>query len=272
MPTKYPSIPTPDKNLDSLYACAQALQQAVNLLIVNAQPPTGQNLTKASQSFAQAAGLAQSVAELNGTLKATTQTATEAAAAAAIAAATAGTAQSGVNALNPVVGGLTAIVGANFGLQGSIVGSVFNVTGVTSLTGAPYSMVLPGGDLAPSSVTTDKIANNACSQAASATSAGNSVSVPLTPPDVSDALIWASYTGTGIATPAGTGTLIITVDGVDHTVMPLVSAGGVVLATTGFFRAVGISAAAHTFAARAEFSTGPTDLNGLAIMVLVLTR
>lgn len=270
--SKYPTIPQPRGDIPSLLASIAALTQAVNLLIVNSQPATSQGLTQGSQVFAPTVSVDESVATLSGTLQSTTETATQAAATANAAQVSANTANAGVDALNPQVSDLNSIVGENFGLKGTILGSVFSVIGVTALSGPDYTMDLPGSVITDGTIGAAKLGANAATMDASTISAGAAAACSLTLPVASDVIVIASYLGTGIATPAGTGELIVNVDGSDFNICPLSSSGGNVIPATGFRRIAALGAGAHTFTARAEFSTGPTDLNGVSIVAMALMR
>lgn len=270
--SQYPAIPNASTDPASMLAAIQALTQSVNLLIVNSQPPTSQGLTAASQTFASKNELTSATNTLTGSLNQTTQAATDAQQAAAQAQATADAAHAGVQNLNPQVDNLNTVVASNFGLEGVISGTNFTVSGVTSLTGAPYTMIMPGSLLEVSTVTADQILDGSVTADAGQVSGGATATANLNLAVAGDVLVIASYTGTGTATPTGNGALIVKADGVDHTMIPLSSVGGNVMPATGFFLLSGVTAGAHTFIARAEFDGGPTDLNKVSIVAIALMR
>jgi hypothetical protein len=98
-----------------------------------------------------------------------------------------------------------------------------------------------------------------------AASAGSVASAVLTLTGPTDVVVFASYLST-TATPSGSGSLVVAIDGIEHTVTPLSVAGGEVLPTTGMLFMTKMAAGAHTISVQAAF-TGPpaTNLAGVSV-------
>lgn len=64
MTTKFPSIPAPTKDINSLYSAFMSARQTITLLTVNAQQPSDPTITKASQIFATTGHVANAISQI----------------------------------------------------------------------------------------------------------------------------------------------------------------------------------------------------------------
>ena len=294
--TTFPAIPPAGPTIPQLLATVQALTQAVNLLSINAQPATSQGLTTNAQSFYHAPVLETLTAT---TGKNTTDVAANTASIDTLntGVATLNASVTSINteiitltadgvASNSAIGTIQGRVGVTeheisvlqggIGLLGAVAGGTFTVSGAARLDGnAQYALAVPGADLVDASVTTSKLAANAVSVVGfQASTAGTTATATVVLPDVGTLVIFGAYVAAAAltATPAGVGTLFAKVDGVDHALMFLPSSGGFVLPCQAFLALGGQAAGSHTVVVRAEFSTGPTDLTGVEVVVIGLVR
>jgi hypothetical protein len=144
---------------------------------------------------------------------------------------------------------------------------VVRLLSINAQSSTPQTLSVGSG-----AVASNNIAQHAVTDDGGQVSATSTAACTLTLGVSGDVIAIASYTGTTDATPAGTGELVIYVDGSPVNAIPLSSVGGNVIPATGFCLAPALSAGVHTFTARAVFSTGPTYLNDVSIVAFALMR
>ena len=260
--TPYPSIPAPGDSIPQLVATVNALVQVVRLLVVNTQPATSQGLTTGAQTFYSAnaspsvldrvtqngasikvldtsvATLDTSVATLDTSVATldtevatlNTEVATLTPEVAALNAEVA-TLNTEVATLNSEVG----VIASGTGLVGTLASGTLTVSGAANLgTAAPYTLDIPGSLLGAGTVTSAQLAANSATTDSGEVSSSSTATCTLTLGVSGDAIVVASYTGTGVSTPAGTGELIISVDGTPQNAIPLSSVSGNVILRLGF--------------------------------------
>jgi hypothetical protein len=216
-------------------------------------------------------------------LNSLTKTASDANANASSAATNAQTAHQTATSAQGTVAALRDLVNGLLVPAGGIDGNFYNVSAIESVDGSrAYNLEingsvllnnsLPGSKLKAGAVDTGNIVTDAISKRASSSSSSTNAAVSLTFDHIADVLVFGSFTGPQVSSPGGTGTIIVTIDGSDTPLTSIPTAGGNALPAMGFLLANNLSAGHHTFSVRAEFTTGPTDLNGVSIMAVALYR
>lgn len=261
MVTKFTSIPDPGQTLDGLRVTVLALRDTVRVLVKNAP------LSTDDTGYATTLHVNKSIAAaLHQTSVANNAAASAKSDVTALSATVAGQGQD-IDTLQGDVNALLQQLSVGYVLTGSAAGGTLTAGGVSNLA-AQLGLAVPVGMLA-GLIGTAQIAPDSVSQIATNKTAGNLATITLNLPQAAKGIIFASFTGPQAPTPGGTGQLYIN-DGADHSVMSLgVTSSGDVMPVSGvIFRP--IPAGTTTITARAEFTTGPTSLNGVALTALAL--
>lgn len=213
----FPSIPTPAKTVEGLHATVAALQQAVALLVSNAQGAGQQTLPQNAYVFAQSSQVTQ-VANAAGAVSTRTVTL-----------------QGQVNAIQTQLTALQAEV--------------------TSLSNEVNSF--PGGNIQAGTVESAALAAGAVSVRAQdiesgATTATANINLGV----AGDVLVLAAYLGV-VSGSAGAIVSVQVDGGTTYTLIQGPFAAGVAESVAGFILVSGLAAGAHTFVASATIAGTP---------------
>jgi hypothetical protein len=267
---KYPSIPDPGTSTDTMRATLLALRDVVRLLVKNAQVSTD-NTGYATTAYV-GEQINSALAKINSGALATTALSaqvTSVGGQTTTLSATSATQSTQIGSLTTQLTSVQAYLGSAYTLGGSIVGGKFQPSTVGTL-GSSKPLAIPAS-LITGTITTAQIAAGAVTNAVAASSSlGSSATVLMSLNAPSSVLVIAAFIGPQVASPGGTGQVIVN-DGVtDHSVIAIPVATNA-LPVSGAILLTGVPNGTM-LTVKAKFTTGPTYLNGVSIVAIGLQR